>query len=145
MTMDAVMNCLFGIEVDVQNSSENNVYIEKMQLFISQTTELPLFMKTLSKIVSLNCLRSNLTQLFLFQVFFPELKRLLVGLSLKMTNMAFKFGFLTGEPFFWLTNKVGEIINQRMASNVIAYFKEASSLHFLFDLRKLAKITCRYC
>lgn len=51
MTMDAVMNCLFGMEVNVQNSSEKNIYMEKMQLVISQTTELPLFIKTLSKTV----------------------------------------------------------------------------------------------
>lgn len=53
MTMDAVMNSLFGIEVDIQNNPDN-IYLEKMQLLVNQASELPAFLKALSNLMSRN-------------------------------------------------------------------------------------------
>jgi cytochrome P450 len=43
LTMDAVFNCLFGVETDLQNDT-NNVYLSKVRAIVKQSAQLtPLF------------------------------------------------------------------------------------------------------
>ena len=97
MTMDAVFNCAFGIDADIQNHSDN--------IFLVKTREL------LRSISSLN-------PLLYFLILFKELKPIALPIVSFFTTVSSFLGLNVGFPFFWLIQRTDDILKERLEKNI---------------------------
>ena len=135
--MDSIWNCAFGVDIEMQNNTNNQYFIKCEQVFQQQHQMHAIFYMG-SKIITHNYLSIYGIRFYWYfllfvlikKVYFHEFKKQFLDIMVSLNKIINCINPSLTRPYFWIRTHVGELVKKRKEEKV--NIKKLYSL-FLFS------------
>jgi len=127
--MDTIWNAAFGVDIDIQNNKQENFYFTQCEQLFADLSNFGFvhYFSSKTPYVANNLQYSRkheINSFFLKKAYIHEIKDYVIPTLILMAKVSNR----TANPFIWMANSIGEIVEKQKNEKVTYQFRKESSI-----------------